>query len=78
MWIMQTEHDGISIWYGTPDAPAPGETVQAGVEVTIMVGVRPIDASNAVEVRYRINQGPTESVAARWLRNDPFGKAQYF
>src|SRR5262245_41994454 len=68
----------MSLWYGTSDAPAPGETVPAGAEVTITVAVLPADASNRIELRCRTNQGPAETVAARWLRNDVAGKTQYF
>jgi Tc toxin complex TcA C-terminal TcB-binding domain/ABC toxin N-terminal region/Neuraminidase-like domain/Salmonella virulence plasmid 28.1kDa A protein len=77
---MRFEHEGISLWYGTPDAPAPGpgEAVHVGSDITITVGVRPIDASNKIEVLYRTNQGPTKSIAADWLRNDFSRRAQYF
>jgi hypothetical protein len=75
---MRFNHDGITLWYGTPDAPAPSETAQSGSEIPVTVGVQPIDASNKVEVLYRINQGPTQAVAAKWWRNDAYGKAQYF
>ena len=75
---MKFEEQGMSLWYGTTDAPAPGETVQDTTEVSITVGVQPISASNGVAIVYRINQGPIETVAARWLRNDPARKAQYF
>src|SRR5262249_5012010 len=76
--IVRFEHEGMSLWYGTSDAPAPGETVPAGAEVTITVAVLPADASNRIELLYRTNQGPKEAVAARWLRNDVAGKTQYF
>ncbi len=75
---MHFEHEGRSLWYGTSDAPGSEGAVQAGTEITITVGVNPVDASNKVELLYRVNQGPMETVAARWLRNDPSGKAQYF
>lgn len=75
---MHFEHKGRSLWYGTSDAPGSEGAVQAGTEITITVGVSPVDASNKVELLYRVNQGPMETVAARWLRNDPSGKAQYF
>jgi hypothetical protein len=75
---MHFEHEGRSLWYGTPDALAPEESVQAGTEIAITIGVSPVDASNYVELLYRVNHGPTEVVAARWLQNDPSGKAQYF
>lgn len=75
---MRSEYEGMALWYGTPDAPAPKEAVQAGTDVTITIGVEPTNAGNNVEVLYRINQGPTEKVAARWLRNDTYKKSQYF
>ncbi|MGH8604144.1 MAG: peptidoglycan-binding domain-containing protein, partial [Gammaproteobacteria bacterium] len=34
--------------------------------------------SNRVELLYRINQGQTETVPAKWVQNDSSGKAQYF
>ncbi len=75
---MRFEHEGMSLWYGTPDAPAPRETVPAGTGITITVGVQPMNVGNKVEVLYRINQGSTEQVAAQWLRNDTYKKSQYF
>src|SRR5215218_4016422 len=73
---MRFEHDGMSLWYGTPDAPAPGDAVPAGAEIAITVGVRPADASNKIEVLYRMNHGPEQRAGARWLRSDR--TAQYF
>ncbi|MBI1744418.1 hypothetical protein HYR54_15315 [Candidatus Acetothermia bacterium] len=75
---MRCEHDGMELWYGTPDAPAPHDEIQAGSKITMTIGVRPISASNKVEVQFRTNQGPTETVAAEWLWNDLSSKAQYF
>jgi hypothetical protein len=76
--MVRFEHDGMSLWYGTADAPAPLENISGGEEVIISVGVTPVDASNAVEVYYRINQGPVQTVAAKWYRNEPASKTQYF
>ena len=75
---MRLAHDGMSLWYGTPDAPAPAEVVEAGREVAVTVGVQPADASNRIELFYRTGQGPAKSVTAKWLRNDHSGKVQYF
>ncbi len=75
---MRFHNEGMSLWDGTPDAPAPSGVVQADTEATVTVGVQPIDASNRVDVLYRINWGLIETVAAKWLRNDPFSGAQYF
>jgi hypothetical protein len=75
---MRFDYNGRSLWYGTPDAPAPGETTPAGTAVTITLGVQAAGASNKVEVLYRTNQGPTQTVMARFFRNDINSKAQYF
>ncbi|MCI0552874.1 MAG: hypothetical protein L0287_18135, partial [Anaerolineae bacterium] len=75
---MHCKHENLSLWYGTPDAPAPSETVLAGTEIPFTVGVEPADASNQVEVLYRVNGGPQQTVAARWQRNASAGKIQYF
>ena len=75
---MRFEYEGKALWYATPDAPAPDGAVQAGTEITITVGVSPVDASNQVELLYRVNRGPLQMVAAKWLLNDLSGKSQYF
>nr|MDJ0899043.1 neuraminidase-like domain-containing protein [Xenococcus sp. MO_188.B8] len=75
---MQFENDGILIWYGTSDAPAPDGSVLEGTEAKIIVGVQPQDASNFIEVRYRVNGGSTQTVAAKFFRNDPLRQVQYF
>ncbi|MDJ0719698.1 MAG: hypothetical protein QNJ54_36660, partial [Prochloraceae cyanobacterium] len=75
---MRFENNGILIWYGTSDAPAPDGSVLEGTEAKIIVGVQPPDASNVVEVRYRVNQSLTETVVAKYLRNDLLRQAQYF
>src|SRR5215471_11535496 len=80
---MRFEHDGIALWYGTPDAPAPGDTVPVAdgtheASVTITVGVQPPSASNSVSVSYSVNNGLPHTVAAGFLQHDVHQKAQYF
>ena len=75
---MDFQHDGISLWYGADDTPAPGQTVTVGVRATITIGISPTDASNTVEVLYRINQGATAGIAAQFLKNSRDGRSQYF
>jgi len=72
---MRFEHEGMALWF-EPGAEAPGEAIQVGTDVVIMVGVQPVDARNRVEVRYRVNQGPTEKVVADPVRHR--GTGQYF
>jgi len=75
---MHIEHEGISLWYGTPDAPAPQDVVSAGENVIITVGICPADASNVVEIHYRVNQGAVSTVPTRYLQNGRDLRSQYF
>ncbi|MEK7397145.1 MAG: hypothetical protein AAB116_09435 [Candidatus Poribacteria bacterium] len=75
---MRFEHEKMSLWFGTSDAPTPGIDLQAGSEATITIGVSPADASNKVVVLYRVNDGTEISMPTRWIRNNASGDAQYF
>ena len=75
---MQFDNEGMSLWFGTPDALGPGDTVPANAEIPITIAVHPGDRSNKVEVLYRVNKGPDERVRATWLRNDVPANVQYF
>ena len=75
---MYSEHDGITLWYGTADAPAPAETVPAGRPVSVTIAARPVDSSNRIELRYRVNDASETTVLATWLRTDPGHDAHYF
>jgi len=75
---MRFDNDGVSLWFGTPDAPSPTDTVPAGAEITITIAVQPGDRSNKVEVLYRVNEGFEETVSATWSRNDAQANVQYF
>jgi hypothetical protein len=73
---MRFEHDGMALWFGTPDAPSPAGVVTEHQEVKVLVGVAPADASNVVTVWYRINNGPSNPVRARWVSGR--GNTQYY
>ncbi|MEO1396820.1 MAG: neuraminidase-like domain-containing protein [Cyanobacteria bacterium J06634_5] len=75
---MRVEHNGIALWYGTADAPAPTDQVSVGTPVMVTVGVYPIDASNSVEIIYRINQGSVNHLAAQYLKSGRNKTAHYF
>src|SRR5262249_38459955 len=77
------EQHGIALWYGTSDAPAPGEEVTAGANgtaggISVTVGVKPIAARNSVRVHFRINAGASATVAASLARTDIHNSSQYF
>ena len=71
-------HDGLELWYGTPDAPAPEGTTEQRQGVSVTVGVRPANPSNAVRVRYRVDGRGVETVSAPLVVNDFQKRTQYF
>jgi hypothetical protein len=77
---MELSNDGLTLWYGTADAPAPtaegGEAGRSGVSVT--VGVRPPGPGNSVSIRYRVDGGLPRIVRALPQRTDYVRSAQYF
>lgn|GEM_PF-798693 len=76
---MKLTHDGLSLWYGTPDAPAPGdEGVVPRSGTSLVVGVHPANPTNTVLVRYRVDRGVVETASGRELRIDYDRQAQYF
>jgi hypothetical protein len=72
------EHEGMVLWYGTEDAPAPADTVAEGASQSVIIGIQPPGASYRIVIRYRLNQGPVKTIPAAWLRNDHTNQAQYF
>jgi hypothetical protein len=76
---MKLTHEGLSLWYGTPDAPATGfDGLVPRTGASLVVGVHPAHPANSVEVRFRVDEGIVQSVPGRELRTD-FGRAvQYF
>jgi hypothetical protein len=76
--MVQFAHDRLELWYGTPDAPAPDGTTEPRQGVSVTVGVRPANPSNAVSVRYRVDGRGVEKVSAPLLANDFQKRTQYF
>lgn len=76
---MNISHEGLSLWYGTPDAPAPGdEGVVPRRGASLVVGVHPAHPANTLTVRYRVDGGMERTVVGRHLRTDHEKQTQYF
>ncbi len=76
---MQFTNDGLSIWYGTPDAPAPGDGgVVRRAGVSLVIAARPANPLNSVLVRFRVDGGRVHSVPGREVRTDFDRQVQYF
>jgi hypothetical protein len=72
-------NDGLTLWYGTPDAPAPGDDgVVPRRGASLVVGVQPANPTNSVLVRFRVDGGTVQSVPGREIRTDYARQAQYF
>jgi hypothetical protein len=74
---VKISHESLSLWYGTPDAPAPGEIVPRE-GASLFVGVHPANPTNAVNVRYRVDGGIAQSTPGRSLHTDYAKDSQYF
>jgi hypothetical protein len=80
---MHYKQNGTSLWYGTPDAPAPEGDLPASPTgrasgITLTFAVHPIGARNAVELRYRVNGGGSVRLSASLAHTDIRASAQYF
>ncbi|HMQ59828.1 MAG TPA: neuraminidase-like domain-containing protein, partial [Flavilitoribacter sp.] len=75
---MKIKKNGISLWYGTEDAPAPRGMVSVDKPIEIMVAVKPADLTNQVFIFFMVNDQPQEPVAASFYRNNQLGNVQYF
>jgi hypothetical protein len=68
---MRFEHEQLTLWYGTPDAPAPtAGSIEARRGVSVTVGVQPPNPSNVVTVQYRVDQGHPQTARGVRLRTD--------
>ena len=77
---MKYVNNGLTLWYGTSDAPAP---VSANSEFlpspqTLTVGVSPIKPGNRVVVHCRIDGGRTQTIPAVLVRTDYASATQYY
>jgi hypothetical protein len=80
---MRFDQSGMSLWYGTPDAPGPEEAVPAGASgratgVTLTVAVQPLSSGSRLDVHYRLNGGTAAKVSASLTRTDTRTSTQYF
>jgi hypothetical protein len=75
---VKLSHDGLFLWYGTPDAPAPLDEVASRTDASLVVGVHPASPTNTVFVRYRVDGGIAQSVPGQELHTDYDKQSQYF
>ena len=77
--LVNFTNEGLSPWYGTPDALAPDEdAVMPRRGTSVVIGVRPASPGNSVAVRYRVDGGQTQTIPGRELRTDYQRQTQYF
>src|SRR6266851_6579721 len=74
---MRVTQGGVSVWYGTPDAPAPSGVVATGGDTSVTIGIEPPDPHASITVLYRINHGAPHTVAAQPSHQHAVGR-QYF
>jgi hypothetical protein len=75
---MLLSHEGLSLWFDTPDAPAPPAELADMRGACLTVGLEPLNVANAVDVLYRVDDGPVLRLPAREMRADYERSVQYF
>src|SRR5688572_28146105 len=75
---MLLSHEGLSLWFDTPDAPAPPAELGDMRSACLTVGVEPLHLANAVDVRYRVDGGRVLRLPAREIKADHERGVQYF
>src|SRR5688572_28811195 len=75
---MLLSHEGLSLWFDTPDAPAPPTELVDMRSACLTVGLQPPSVANAVDVHYRVDGGPLLRLTAREIKTDYDRGVQYF
>jgi hypothetical protein len=75
---MHYTHEGLTLWYGTEDTPAPEGVVESGENLSVIAGVSPANPSNTVSVLYRVGASFERTVRATLLRTEYDAGRQYF
>jgi hypothetical protein len=72
------ERDGLAVWWGTGDAPAPVDVEVGRAGVSATVAAWPAHPANRMTVRYRVDNGADAFVDGVALRTDVRRATQYF
>ena len=75
---MRHANQGLELWYGTPDAPAPAGTTEGRDQIQIVLGVQPAQPATSASVRYRVNGGSPLVEPAIRITTDYARNVQYF
>ncbi len=75
---MRYTHEGLTLWYGTEDTPAPDGVMESGDNLSIIAGVSPANPGNTVSILYRVDGGFERTVRATELRTEYGAGRQYF
>lgn len=75
---MRYTHEGLTLWYGTDDTPAPEGIVNSPDDLSVIAGVSPANPSNTVSLLYRVGRGLEHTVRASLLRTEHGAGQQYF
>src|SRR5437763_1373529 len=75
---MELSNSGVTVWYGTTDAPAPSEQVHNGAAISLTLGVQPAHPANGVDVAYRLDQRLELEIHATLTQTDYALDRQFF
>jgi hypothetical protein len=75
---VKLDNDGLSVWWGTPDAPGLPARISRGNPATLTIGVAPIRREVTVTLHYQADGGPPHVVPTWLAATDHVRGAQYF
>ena len=75
---MRYNNEGLTLWYGSEDTPAPEGVVESGDNLSVIAAVSPANPSNTVSLLYRVEGGFERTVRATLLRIENGAGQQYF
>jgi Protein of unknown function (DUF3237) len=75
---VQFSYDGLTLWYGTADTPAPQDSQVHRAGTCLTVGVCPVHLSNRVVVQFCVDGGTVQTLSARLVQTHYERGTQYF
>jgi Protein of unknown function (DUF3237) len=75
---IRLENEGLMLWYGEDDTPAPNLIEPLGCKALVTFGVYPASSSNIGGVKYRLDGGLIQTLSAVLIHTDYSQARQYF
>lgn len=75
---MKFSNDGLTLWYGSEDTPSPGNLEPNLQGASVTIAVHPANVSNRAIIKYCVDRGVVQTIAATLSYTDYARGVQYF